>query len=302
MAELEQMATIGHVGEALPEEPTATTITAVPSVMTASATPSLLLSDGGGGGGDDSGGEAETRAATLALDSKSFNIVLGCLHVAERAAFAQSNVASTVVVQKLYGTLRDHRPDAPLPLFVQFGVMNPVDLSQLRTPLTEQSVELLVNGGLGLGCCCCVPTGISFAGFAKQPLHTERELPGFLEHALSRLVVLRAAGRIQGPLPALIKRLSFHHIRVLDLEGCNVTGNLSVFSGMNINVLSLAGCSRVTGTRASGCPTNASENFACLSVFLLCMGNYYFLGPPTLASPPQKSPTILTINFGQVYF
>ena len=249
---LQRMANTEHVGDALPDEPSMTAITtAIPSVVTASATPSLLLSDGGGGG-DDSGGEAETGAVTLALDNKSFNIVLGCLRVAERAAFAQSNVASTVVVQKLYETLRDHHPDDPLPLFMQFGITNPVDLSELHTPLTEQSVELLVAGGL----CCCVPTGISFAGFA-QPVRTDRELPDFLEHALSRLVVLRAGGRIQGPLPALIERLPFHHTRVLDLQGCNVTGDLSVFSSMNINVLSLAGCSSVTGTTASGCPTNA---------------------------------------------
>ena len=89
---------------------------------------------------------------------------------------------------------------------------------------------------------------MSFAGFA-QPVHADRELPGFLVHVLSRLVVLRAGGnRIQGPLPALVARLPFHQIRVLDLQGCDrVTGDLSAFSGMKIEVLNLRGCRQVTG-------------------------------------------------------
>lgn len=240
---MKRMADTG-LGDALPDEP------AVPSVTTTSATPSLLLSDGGAGSGSGSSnggdGEAEARAVTLSLDNTSFNIVLGCLLVAERAALAQSNMASAQVVQMLYRTLRDH-PDAPLPLFKDFGVTNPVDLSRLRTPLTEESVELLVTGALGLGC-CSTPTGMSFAGFA-QPVHADRELPGFLVHVLSRLVVLRAGGnRIQGPLPALVARLPFHQIRVLDLQGCDrVTGDLSAFSGMKIEVLNLRGCQQVTG-------------------------------------------------------
>ena len=242
------------LGDALPDEPTTTIATAIPSVMMSLATPSLLLFDGGaggsGGGGsggsDGSIGEAEARAVTLSLDNKSFNIVFGCLLVVERAALAQSNMASAQVVQMLYKNLRDH-PDAPLPLFKQFGVTNPVDLSRLRTPLTEESVELLVTGALGLGC-CSTPTGMSFAGFA-QPVHADRELPGFLVHVLSRLVVLRAGdSRIQGPLPALVARLPFHQIRVLDLQGCDrVTGDLSAFSGMKIEVLNLRGCRQVTG-------------------------------------------------------
>ena len=100
---------------------------------------------------------------------------------------------------------------------MQFGVTNPVELPHLRTPLTEQSVKLLIAGGLGLGCCCCAPTGISFAGFA-QPVRTNCELPGFLEHALSCLVVVRASGRIQGPLPGLAGCIPFHHIRMFDLQ------------------------------------------------------------------------------------
>ena len=240
---MKRMADTG-LGDALPDE------SAIPSVMTTSATPSLLLSDGGAGSGSGSSnggdGEAEARAVTLSLDNKSFNIVFGCLLVVERAALAQSNMASARVVQMLYKTLRDH-PDAPLPLFKDFGVTNPVDLSQLRTPLTEESVDLLVTGALELGC-CSTPTGMSFAGFA-QPVHVDRELPGFLVHVLSRLVVLRAGGnRIQGPLPALVARLPFHQIRVLDLQGCDrVTGDLSAFSGMKIEVLNLRGCRQVTG-------------------------------------------------------
>ena len=237
--------------DALPDEPTTAIATAIPSGMTTSASPSLLLSDGGaggsgGGGNDGSIGEAEARAVTLSLDNKSFNIVLGCLLVVERAVLAQSNMASARVVQMLYKTLRDN-PDDNLPLFKQFGVTNPVDLSRLRTPLTEESVELLVTGALGLGC-CSTPTGMSFAGFA-QPVHADRELPGFLVHVLSRLVVLRAGGnRIQGPLPALVARLPFHQIRVLDLQGCDrVTGDLSAFSGTKIEVLDLRGCRQVTG-------------------------------------------------------
>lgn len=189
--------------------------------------------------------------------------------MAERVAFAQSNVASTVVVQNLYEALRDHHPDAPLPLFKQFGITNPVDLSQLHTPLTEQSLELLVTGGLGLGC-CSVPTGISFAGFA-QPVWIDHELPAFLKHILSHLVVLLAGGRIHGSLLALTARLSLHYIRVLNLHGCaGVTGDLLVFSGMNINILSLTGCRQVTGT-----PAYLIKNFNLLFIYLIELNNYF---------------------------
>ena len=169
-------------------------------------------------------GAAEERAETLALDSTSFTVVLGCLTVAERAGFAQSNKASTERVQNLYGTLRDHSLlpfGEQFPLLRQYGVTNPVDLSRLRTPLPESSVEQLEDGAFGLGC-CCAPTGISFAGFERTvDVSGDREIPRSLVRVLSRLVVLRAgAFRIRGPLVALIKLLPSRHTRVLDLQGC----------------------------------------------------------------------------------
>ena len=180
-------------------------------------------------------GAAEERAETLALDSTSFTVVLGCLTVAERAGFAQSNKASTVRVQHLYKTLRDHSHlgfvpitsalhlpfGEQFPLLRQYGVTNPVDLSRLRTPLPESSVEQLEDGAFGLGC-CCAPTGISFAGFERTvDVSGDREIPRSLVRVLSRLVVLRAGGyRIQGPLVALVKLLPSRHTRVLDLQGC----------------------------------------------------------------------------------
>ena len=171
-------------------------------------------------------GAAEERAETLALDSSSFRIVLGCLTVAERAGLALSNMASTVRVQNLYKTLRDHYHlpfGQQFPLLRQYGVTNPVDLSRLRTPLTELSVEQLEDGAFGLGC-CCAPTGISFAGFEHEvDVSGDRELPRSLVRVLSRLVVLRAGERIQGPLVALIELLPSRHTRVLDLQGCRAT-------------------------------------------------------------------------------
>ena len=181
-------------------------------------------------------GAAEERAETLALDSTSFTVVLGCLTVAERAGFAQSNKASTERVQNLYKTLRDHSHlgfvpttsalhlpfGEQFPLLRQYGVTNPVDLSRLRTPLPESSLEQLEDGAFGLGC-CCAPTGISFAGFeGTVDVGNVREIPRFLVRVLSRLVVLRTGGdrRIRGPLVALIKLLPSRHIRVLDLQGC----------------------------------------------------------------------------------
>ena len=186
-------------------------------------------------------GAAEERAETLALDSTSFTVVLGCLTVAERAGFAQSNKASTARVQKLYRTLRDHSHlgfvpttsalhlpfGEQFPLLRQYGVTNPVDLSRLRTPLPESSVEQLEDGAFGLGC-CCAPTGISFAGFeGTVDVSGDREIPRSLVRVLSRLVVLRAGGRIdriqgplveegriRGPLVALIKLLPSRHTRV----------------------------------------------------------------------------------------
>ena len=180
-------------------------------------------------------GAAEERAETLALDSTSFTLVLGCLTVAERAGFAQSNKASTERVQSLYKTLRDHSHlgfvpttsalhlpfGEQFPLLRQYGVTNPVDLSRLRTPLPESSVEQLEDGAFGLGC-CCAPTGISFAGFDEDTVDVsgDREIPRSLVRVLSRLVVLRTEGRIQGSLVALVKLLPSRHIRVLDLQGC----------------------------------------------------------------------------------
>ena len=180
-------------------------------------------------------GVAEERAATLALGKTSFTVVLGCLTVAERAGFAQSNKASTARVQHLYKTLRDHSHlgfvpttsalhlpfGEQFPLLRQYGVTNPVDLSRLRTPLPESSVEQLEDGAFGLGC-CCAPTGISFAGFERTvDVSGDRETPRSLVRVLSRLVVLRAdGGRIQGSLVVLIKLLPFRHTRVLDLQGC----------------------------------------------------------------------------------
>ena len=181
-------------------------------------------------------GAAEERAETLALDTTSFTVVLGCLTVAERAGFAQSNKASTERVQHLYKTLRDHSHlgfvpvtsalhlpfGEQFPLLRQYGVTNPVDLSRLRTPLPESSVEQLEDGAFGLGC-CCAPTGISFAGFeGTVDVSGDREIPRSLVRVLSRLVVLRAGGRIQGPLVALIKLLPSRHTRVLDLQGCGL--------------------------------------------------------------------------------
>ena len=115
-----------------------------------------------------------------------------------------------------------------------------------------------------------------FAGF-EQPVHVDRELPGYLTSVLCRLVVMRAGcDRIRGPLADFAARLPFHRVRVLDLSGCNVTGDLpdssgkaievlphpllfsslpsspisgdiEVFKGMNIDALDLCNCEELTG-------------------------------------------------------
>lgn len=170
---------------------------------------------------------AEERAETLPLDNTSFTVVLGCLTVSECADFTKSNKNSKVRVQKLYKTLREqsHLPfGEQFPLLRKYGVTNPVDLSGLRTPLTESSLEQLDDGAFGLGC-CCAPTGISFAGFERTvDVGNVRELPRSLVRVLSRMVVLRAGGRIRGSLVALIELLPSRHIRVLDLQGCRFVG------------------------------------------------------------------------------
>ena len=62
-------------------------------------------------------------------------------------------------------------------------------------------------------------TGVTPEGF-EEPVNLTRELPEKLVDVLSRLVVLRAKGTVEGPLEALIPPLPVHGIRVLDLAGC----------------------------------------------------------------------------------
>ena len=93
--------------------------------------------------------------------------------------------------------------------------------------LTEAQLEQLMTGQLVPSGRWCQPTGVTLAGFEKS-VDFSRELPEHFGDVLSRLVVLRARGKVVGPLEALVSRLPVDRIRVLDLNFCyGLTGGLS---------------------------------------------------------------------------
>ena len=99
-------------------------------------------------------------------------------------------------------------------------------------------------------------TGLTLTGFRKQvKINSDAaeatELPSYLTDSLRALVVLHGGGRLRIPLATLTTTLlSVDRIRVLDLHGCSVTGDLSAFAGLRLVSLNIEGCINVTG---AGC-------------------------------------------------
>ena len=177
----------------------------------------------------------------LALRSKdgiASTIIMGYLTPEERVGYALSALMGFGTVYEFYQRVKNSAE-----VFKEFKIMNVLDLSNNPKIVTSQStiVELATGRFGGATTLCCAPTGVTFEGIDES---YSKAYNGCLVGMLSQLMVLRAAGKIEGALASMA--LS-NHISLLDLEGCwNLTGDVGLIPA-SVADLNLKDCQNIKG-------------------------------------------------------